>query len=103
MLRAGQACRLLPHDFPPSQTVYYHLRRWQAEGLWERIRHAVLVADRERFYCRSCETISQPPAPFQAIARGRAATPLLVMILEAKFGRTRPVRAAFRREGEPVF
>src|SRR5947207_2460038 len=25
---------------------------------------------REKFSCRSCETISQPPAPFHAIARG---------------------------------
>jgi transposase len=48
MLRGGQAWRLLPHDFPPWQTVYYHLRRWQAEGVWERIHHAVLMADRER-------------------------------------------------------
>lgn len=48
MLRGGQAWRLLPHDFPPWQTVYYYLRRWQAEGVWERVHHAVLVADRER-------------------------------------------------------
>jgi transposase len=47
-LRAGHAWRLLPHDFPPWQTVYYYLRRWQAEGVWTRIHHAVLTADRER-------------------------------------------------------
>jgi putative transposase len=47
-LRAGHAWRLLPHDFPPWQTVYYYLRRWQAEGVWVRIHHAVLTADRER-------------------------------------------------------
>lgn len=47
-LRGGQAWRLLPHDFPPWQTVYYYLRRWQAEGVWERIHYAVLTADRER-------------------------------------------------------
>ena len=47
-LRSGQAWRLLPHAFPPWQTVYYYLRRWQVEGVWERIHHAVLVADRER-------------------------------------------------------
>ena len=47
-LRGGQAWRLLPHDFPPWQTVYYYLRRWQAEGVWQRIHHAVLMADRER-------------------------------------------------------
>jgi len=27
-LRAGVAWRLLPHDLPPWQTVYYYLRRW---------------------------------------------------------------------------
>ena len=47
-LRGGQAWRLLPHDFPPWQTVYYYLCRWQAEGVWERIHHAVLIADRAR-------------------------------------------------------
>lgn len=31
-LRAGCAWRLLPHDFPPWQTVYYYLRRWEREG-----------------------------------------------------------------------
>jgi putative transposase len=34
VLRAGCAWRLLPHDFPPSQTVYCHLRRWEREGVW---------------------------------------------------------------------
>ena len=36
-LRAGMAWRLLPHDFPPWQTVYYYLRRWQHEGVWVRV------------------------------------------------------------------
>jgi putative transposase len=48
ILRGGQAWRLLPPDFPPSQTVCCYLRRWQAEGVWERIHHAVLMADRKR-------------------------------------------------------
>jgi len=47
-LRGGQAWRLLPHDFPPWQTVYHYLRRRPAEGVWARIHHAVLMADRER-------------------------------------------------------
>jgi transposase len=47
-LRAGMAWRLLPHDFPPWQTVYYYLRRWQREGVWDRIHHTLLMADRER-------------------------------------------------------
>jgi transposase len=47
-LRAGMAWRLLPHDLPPWQTVYYYLRRWQREGVWDRIHHILLMADRER-------------------------------------------------------
>ena len=47
-LRAGSAWRLLPHGFPPWQTVYYYLRRWQAEGVWATVNHTLLMADRER-------------------------------------------------------
>jgi Putative transposase of IS4/5 family (DUF4096) len=31
-LRAGCAWRLLPHDFPPWQTVYHYWRVWRREG-----------------------------------------------------------------------
>jgi transposase len=47
-LRAGAAWRLLPHEFPPWQTVYYYLRRWQREGVWDRVHHTLVMADRER-------------------------------------------------------
>ena len=47
-LRTSVAWRLLPHDLPPWQTVYYYLRRWQREGVWERIHHTLVMADRER-------------------------------------------------------
>jgi transposase len=36
-LRAGCAWRLLPHDFPPWQTVYHYWRVWRRQGRWERI------------------------------------------------------------------
>jgi putative transposase len=36
-LRAGCAWRLLPHDFPPWQTVYHYWRLWRQEGRWEQI------------------------------------------------------------------
>ena len=48
LLRAGCAWRLLPHDFPPWQTVYHYFRRWQREGVWARVHHALVLADRER-------------------------------------------------------
>jgi putative transposase len=37
ILRAGCAWHLLPHDFPPSGTVYDYFRRWQRDGTWELI------------------------------------------------------------------
>src|SRR5215207_9040301 len=57
----------------------------------EPIRWKVLQTARERFSCRACETVTQPPAPFHPIARGRAGPNLLAMILEAKFGQHLPL------------
>ena len=37
LLRAGCSWRLLPHDFPPWQTVYSHFRDWQNLDLWEKV------------------------------------------------------------------
>jgi transposase len=42
------AWRLLPHELPPWQTVYYYLRRGQQEGVWDRVHHGLVMADRER-------------------------------------------------------
>lgn len=39
--RGGCAWRLLPHEFPPWQTVYHYFRVWRRTGLWERM-HAAL-------------------------------------------------------------
>src|SRR5918912_589942 len=68
----------------------------------EPIRWKVIQTVRERFSCRSCETITQPPAPFHPIARGRAGPQLLAMILEAKFGQHLPLNRqseTYAREG----
>ena len=62
----------------------------------------VIQTVREKFSCRECETISQPPAPFHPIARGRAGASLLAMILYAKFGNHLPLNRqseTFAREG----
>ena len=48
LLRAGCAWRLLPHDFPSWGTVYYYFRRWEREGVWAKVQHALVMADRER-------------------------------------------------------
>jgi len=62
----------------------------------------VIQTVREKFSCRSCETITQPPAPFHVISRGRAGPNLLAMILEAKFAQHLPLNRqseAYAREG----
>lgn len=62
----------------------------------------VIQTVREKFSCRSCETITQPPAPFHPIARGRAGPQLLAMILVAKFGQHLPLNRlseTYAREG----
>src|ERR1700731_351032 len=62
----------------------------------------VIQTVREKFACRSCERIAQPPAPFHAIARARAGASLLAMILYAKFGQHLPLNRqseVYAREG----
>ena len=46
----------------------------------------VIQTVRERFSCRQCEAIMQPPAPFHVTPRGFAGPSLLAMILFEKFG-----------------
>jgi len=62
----------------------------------------VVQTVREKFTCRSCEKVTQPPAPFHTIARGRAGASLLAMILHAKYGHHQPLNRqseSFAREG----
>jgi transposase len=57
---------------------------------------------REKFSCRSCETITQPPAPFHVIPRGFAGPSLLAMILVDKYANHQPLNRQseqFEREG----
>ena len=51
----------------------------------------VIQTVRERLACRACETISQPPAPFHPIARGRAGAGLLAMVLHGKYASHQPL------------
>lgn len=62
----------------------------------------VVQTVREKFTCRACETITQPPAPFHPISRGRAGPNLLAMVLDAKFANHLPLNRqseAYAREG----
>ena len=67
---------------------------------WRVIQHV-----RERLSCRTCETISQAPAPFHPISRGRAGPELLAEVAFAKFGQHLPLHRQserFAREGVPI-
>jgi transposase len=62
----------------------------------------VIQTVREKFSCRDCETITQPPAPFHTTPRGFAGPNLLAMILFEKFGQHQPLNRQserYRREG----
>jgi transposase len=59
---------------------------------WKVIQHV-----REKFSCRDCERISQPPAPFHVTPRGWAGPNLLAMILFEKFGQHRVSRTHQQR------
>ena len=77
-----------------TETLEVVPRRWK-----------VVQTVRERFTCRACEAITQPPAPFHPIARGRAGPELLAMILEAKFGQHLPLNRqsdTYAREGVEI-
>jgi transposase len=62
----------------------------------------VIQTVREKFSCRDCETITQPPAPFHVTPRGFAGPNLLAMILFEKFGQHQPLNRQserYAREG----
>jgi transposase len=62
----------------------------------------VIQTVREKFSCRECERITQPPAPFHVTPRGFAGPHLLAMILFEKFGQHQPLNRQserYRREG----
>lgn len=49
LLRSGCSWRMLPHEYPPWQTVYYHFRKWRLDGRLRqahtRLREAVREAE----------------------------------------------------------
>jgi putative transposase len=48
VLRSGCPWRMLPGDFPPWSTVYYHFRRFRLSGLWHRAFAMLRAAERKR-------------------------------------------------------
>jgi transposase len=85
----GGAVRKLGEDV--TETLEHVPARWKV------IQHV-----REKVSCRSCEAITQPPAPSHPIARGRAGPGLLAQVLFAKYGAHLPLHrqsAIYAREG----
>jgi transposase len=74
-----------------TETLEVIPRRWK-----------VIQTVREKFSCRACEAITQPPAPFHVTPRGFAGPSLLAMILFDKFSQHQPLNRQserFAREG----
>jgi transposase len=65
----------------------------------------VIQTVREKFSCRDCEQISQPPAQFHVVPRGWAGPSFLAMLLFEKYGQHQPLNRQadrFAREGVPL-
>jgi len=65
----------------------------------------VVQTVREKFSCRECEAITQPPAPFHVVPRGWAGPSFLAMLLFEKYGQHQPLNRQserFAREGVPL-
>ena len=74
-----------------TETLEVIPRRWK-----------VIQTVREKFTCRECEKVSQPPAPFHATPRGWAGPNLLATIIFEKHGQHQPLnrqRDRYAREG----
>ena len=74
-----------------TETLEVIPRRWK-----------VIQTVRERFACRACEAVTQPPAPFHATPRGMFGPSLLAMVMFEKFGTHQPLnrqRDRYAREG----
>ena len=69
-----------------TETLEVIPRRWK-----------VIATVREKFTCRDCGKISQPPAPFHAIPRGWAGPNLLAMVIFEKFGQHQPLNRQAER------
>ena len=94
VIAAPQACpccgstRLSKLGEDVTETLEVIPRRWK-----------VIETVRERFSCRDCETITQPPAPFHITPRGFAGPNLLATILFEKFGQHQPLNRLSERYG----
>jgi transposase len=90
--RRGHArCPALGLGEDVTETLQVIPRQWK-----------VIQTVREKFSCRQCETITQPPAPFHVTPRGFAGPNLLAMVLFENFGQHQPLNRQserYAREG----
>jgi transposase len=90
--RCGGALRKLGEDVTESLEC--------VPRSWKIVEHV-----REKLTCRRCEAITQPPAPSHPIARGRAGSNLLALVLVSKYGNHLPLNrqsAIYAREGVEI-
>ena len=97
--RGRPARRVLPADLPRERLVHPApskcpccggALRKLGEDITETLeyvpaRFKVIQHVREKFACRKCFGVTQPPAPFHPISRGRAGPELLAQLLFAKY------------------
>ena len=97
MIKTPDACsccgsdRIVKMGEDVTETLEVIPRQWK-----------VIQTVREKFTCRSCEKISQSPAPFHAIPRGWAGPSLIAMLVFEKYGQHQPLNRQaerFAREG----
>lgn len=85
---SGRLCKL---GEDVTETLEVVPRQWK-----------VIQTVREKFSCRDCEKITQPPAPFHVTPRGLFGPSFLAMLLFEKFGAHQPLnrqRDRYAREG----
>ena len=75
VMRAGCPWRLLPNDLPPWETDRW-FAAWRDDGRFERINHALVMADRERVGARRKPLGGDYRQPERQDRRGRRATRL---------------------------
>ncbi len=57
--RTGCQWRMLPHDLPPWEKVYYYFSQWRDDGTWERLNRALRIEVRV--------SVGKDPEPSAAI------------------------------------
>src|SRR5215207_6357532 len=91
ILRSGCPWRLLPSDFPPWRTVYRWFAAWRDAGLFERVNHALLMAQG-----RCCGRPAEPSPSSLACSR-MPVTPASASArppaLQSRSSRSSPIRS----------